>query len=65
MTGGKWVPGVSLIFGRFMKLAANNHDHFLPFAEHSYLAGHELALEKAKEARQQSCTPGRKDTTPR
>lgn len=50
MTGGKWILGVPLILGRFMKLAANNHDHFLPFAEHAYVAGHELALEKAKEA---------------
>lgn len=50
VTGGKWVLGVPLIFGRMMKLAANNHDHFLPFAEDAYLAGHELALEKAKEA---------------
>ena len=48
VTGGKWVRGVPLIFGRFMKLAANNYDHFLPFAEHAYLAGHELALEKAE-----------------
>lgn len=50
VTGGKWIFRVPSIFGRIMKLAANNHDHFLPYAEHAYLAGHELALEKAKEA---------------
>lgn len=50
VTGGKWILGVPLILGRFMKLAVNNHDHFLPFAKHAYVAGHELALEKAKEA---------------
>ena len=50
VTGGTWVFGVPLIFGRIMKLAQNNHDHFLPFAKEAYLVGHELALEKAKEA---------------
>lgn len=49
-TGGYWAFGVPLIFGRIMKLAQNNHDHFLPFAKEAYLAGHELALEKAREA---------------
>ena len=50
VTGGKWIFGVPVIFGRMMKLAENNHDHFLPFAKDAYLAGHELALEKAREA---------------
>jgi len=50
VTGGTWVFGVPVIFGRIMKLAQNNHDHFLPFAKDAYLVGHELALEKAKEA---------------
>lgn len=50
ITGGKWIFGVPVIFGRMMKLAENNHDHFLPFAKDAYLTGHELALEKAKEA---------------
>ena len=50
VTGGTWVFGVPLIFGRVMELAQNNHDHFLPFAKDAYLVGHELALEKAKEA---------------
>lgn len=49
-TGGYWAFGVPLIFGRIMKLAQNNHDHFLPYAKDAYLAGHELALEKAREA---------------
>lgn len=48
--GGTWIFGVPVIFGRMMKLAENNHDHFLPFAKDAYLAGHKLALEKAREA---------------
>ena len=31
-------------------MAANNHDHFLPYAKDAYLTGHQLAMEKAKEA---------------
>lgn len=54
VTGGKWIFGVPVIFGRMMKLADNNTDHFLPFAKDAYLAGHELALEKAREASQES-----------
>ena len=33
-----------------MKLAENNHDHFQPYAKDAYIVGHELALEKAREA---------------
>jgi hypothetical protein len=50
ITGGKWMIGIPCIFGRIMKLASNNHDHFLPYAKDAYLTGHELALGKAKEA---------------
>lgn len=50
VTGGKWIFHVPVIFGRMMKLAAKNTDHFLPFSKDAYLAGHELALEKAREA---------------
>lgn len=50
VTGGTWVFGLPVIFGRMMKLAEKNHDHFLPFAKEAFLAGHELALEKAREA---------------
>ena len=49
-TGGKWIFKVPVISGRMMKLAENNHDHFLPYAKDAYIAGHELALEKAREA---------------
>ena len=45
IAGGKWLFGLPLIFGRIMKLASNNHDHFLPFAKEAYSVGHELALE--------------------
>ena len=33
-----------------LKLAQDNHDHFLPYAKDAYLTGHLLALNKAKEA---------------
>ena len=52
--GGTWfkVNGTSvpMKFGRMMKLAVQNFDHFQPFAKEAYEIGHELALEKATEA---------------
>ena len=33
-----------------LKLAQDNHDHFLPYAKDAYLTGHLLALNKAREA---------------
>ena len=51
VTGGYWMKGVPIIFGRIMKLAENNHDHFLSFAKEAYQVGHTLALEKARKAR--------------
>jgi len=50
ITGGKWIFEVPVISGRMMQLAENNHDHFLPYAKDAYTVGHELALEKAREA---------------
>eukprot|EP00112_Aurelia_sp_Birch-Aquarium-sp1_P004110 Seg1467.3 transcript_id=Seg1467.3/GoldUCD/mRNA.D3Y31 product="hypothetical protein" protein_id=Seg1467.3/GoldUCD/D3Y31 len=50
VTGGYWIKGVPFMFGRIMKLAENNHDHFLPFAKDAYQAGHALALEQARKA---------------
>ena len=50
VTGGYWMKGLPIIFGRIMKLAENNHDHFLPFAKEAYETGHALALEKARKA---------------
>lgn len=50
LTGGKWIFQVPVISGRMMKLAQNNYDHFLPYAKDAYIAGHALALEKAREA---------------
>lgn len=50
LTGGKWIFEVPVISGRMMKLAENSQDHFLPYAKDAYVAGHELALEKAREA---------------
>lgn len=50
VTGGKWIFGVPVVFGRVMKLAQNNYDHFMPSAKDAYLIGHQIALEKAKSA---------------
>ena len=50
ITGGVWVAGVPVKPGRMMQLAENNHDHFLPHAKDAYLTGHQLAIEKAREA---------------
>ena len=50
LTGGKWIFEVPVISGRMIKLAENYQDHFLPYAKDAYVAGHELALEKAREA---------------
>ena len=51
ITGGKWIFEVPVISGRMMKLAENrDQDHFLPYAKDAYVAGHELASEKAREA---------------
>ena len=50
ITGGVWVAGVPVRLGRMMQLAENNHDHFLPFAKDAYLTGHQLAIDKAREA---------------
>ena len=50
LTGGKWMFEVPVISGPMIKLAENYQDHFLPYAKDAYVAGHELALEKAREA---------------
>lgn len=52
ITGGKWVGGFPVKPGRMLKLAMNNHDHFLPHAKSAYLTGHQLAMGKAREASQ-------------
>ena len=50
ITGGIWIGGVPVKPGRMLKLALNNHDHFLPHAKSAYLIGHQLALEEARKA---------------
>ena len=50
ITGGKWFFGLPVKRGRMLQLAENNHDHFLPHAGDAYLAGHQLAISKAREA---------------
>ena len=48
--GGTWAINKPIHFGRMMKLAVRNFDHFQPFAREAYEIGHELAMEKAREA---------------
>ena len=50
ITGGKWLGPLPMKGGRMLQLAENNHDHFLPHAKGAYLTGHQLAIEKAREA---------------
>ena len=50
VTGGKWFFGLPVKQGRMLQLAENNHDHFLPYAKDAYLTGHQLAINKAREA---------------
>ena len=50
ITGGVWVAGVPVKLGRMMQLAETNYDHFHPHAKNAYLAGHQLAIDKAREA---------------
>ena len=50
ITGGKWLSGLPVKPGRMLKLAETNYDHFLPYAKEAYLTGHQLAMDKAREA---------------
>ena len=50
ITGGKWLGPLPVKEGRMLQLAENNHDHFLPHAKDAYLTGHQLAIDKAREA---------------
>ena len=58
-TGGKWIFKVPVVSGRMMKLAENNHDHFLPYAKDAYIAAHE------GEGGKQSWKPRKKDKAAR
>jgi len=50
ITGGGWIFGLPVKQRRMLQLAENNHDHFLPYAKDAYLTGHQLAINKAREA---------------
>ena len=51
ITGGGWQWGIPPYKqGLMLQLAKNNHDHFLPYAKDAYLTGHQLAMDKAREA---------------
>ena len=56
ITGGGCDDQWWLKQGRFLKLAATNDDHFNPNAWTAYLTGHEIAIEKALDARQSGDT---------
>ncbi|XP_028412974.1 uncharacterized protein LOC114535856 [Dendronephthya gigantea] len=49
-TGGTWAGGLPLRMGSMLSLATKNFDHFQPQAAQAWLTGHELAIEKAREA---------------
>ena len=49
-TGGTWAEGLPLRMGSMLSLATKNFDHFQPQAAPAWLTGHELAIEKAREA---------------
>ena len=48
ITGGGSVVSPMLPLGRYLKLAANNADHFGEWAKLAYIAGHSAALEQAR-----------------
>ena len=50
LTGGIWILGKPIKFGRYMNIAVSNYDHFVPSVKDAYLVGHELAIEKARDA---------------
>lgn len=47
ITGGGSVVSALFPFGRYLKLAANNADHFAEWALLAYIAGHAAALQQA------------------
>ena len=49
-TGGVWAGELPVVFGRMLRLAAENYDHFQPQSNKAYLVGHQLAVEKARDA---------------
>lgn len=59
ITGGKWFGFLPVKHGRMLKLAKNNHDHFLPYAKEAYLTGHQLAMDKARYASSKTDTEQR------
>ena len=62
ITGGVWFLGIPIKQGRMLDLTENNHNHFLPYAKDAYLTGHQLAIEKAREASQYPRDPALRKT---
>ena len=60
VTGGAWVGGLPVVPGRMLNLAAENYDHFQPQAVEAYLVGHQLAIEKAREASRETNAENKK-----
>ncbi|MGD8214013.1 hypothetical protein [Aestuariimicrobium sp. Y1814] len=46
ITGGDDVGGLPYKMGRYLALAAENWDHFAPFAVTAYKVGHQIAMEQ-------------------
>ena len=59
-TGGAWVGGLPIVPGRMLNLATKNYDHFQPQAMEAYLVGHQLAIEKAREAARETNAENKK-----
>lgn len=51
ITGGGSFVSALFPLGRYLKLAANNADHFAPWAQLAYIAGHTVALQHAATAK--------------
>ncbi|UWF50218.1 phospholipase [Pseudomonas sp. N3-W] len=51
ITGGGSFVSAMFPFGRYLKLAANNADHFAQYAQLAYIAGHSVALQHAVNAK--------------
>ena len=59
-TGGSWLLGLPIVSGRMLSLATKNYDHFQPQAMEAYLVGHQLAIEKAREAAKEANSENKK-----
>ncbi|MDA8437393.1 MAG: hypothetical protein M0Z51_00865 [Propionibacterium sp.] len=57
ITGGENIGPVPVVMGRYLKLAAENWDHFAGYAITAYRAGHAIAMDHAASARTSGLSP--------